>query len=154
MKTLTTIVAACGIALASFTFGASQEKVEKPMRLGAFSVSLAVKDIKASKAFYEKLDFKAVGGKLEQNWLVMQNDTTTIGLFQGMFESNVLTFNPGWDNNKKVLKEFADVRVIQEVLRKRGITFTMEADIETKGPAFCMLADPDGNVIYLDQHTK
>ena len=122
------------------------------MELGNFSVSLAVKDIKASKAFYEKLDFKEVGGKLEQNWIILQNGTTTIGLFQGMFEKNIMTFNPGWTKDKETLEDFQDVRELQSVLKERGIEMTLEADPATEGPASFVIADPDGNTILVDQH--
>ncbi len=122
------------------------------MQLGVFSVSLAVKDIKASKAFYEKLDFHEVGGNLEQNWVVLQNGTTTIGLFQGMFENNILTFNPGWNKDKETLKEFQDVRELQSKLKERGLKPVTEADVSSKGPASFVLADPDGNMILFDQH--
>ena len=122
------------------------------MKLGNFSVSLAVKDIKASKAFYEKLDFKQVAGKLEQNWVILQNGTTTIGLFQGMFEKNSLTFNPGWDHEMKTPKEFQDVRELQRTLKQRGVKLETEADESTDGPASLMLMDPDGNPILVDQH--
>ena len=129
-----------------------QTKTDEPVQLGNFSVSLTVKDIKASKAFYEKLDFKQVSGKLEQNWVVLQNGTTKIGLFQGMFEKNSLTFNPGWDNEKKTLKEFQDVRELQRILKQRGIQLETEADESSEGPAFFSFADPDGNPILVDQH--
>ncbi|MCY2958888.1 MAG: VOC family protein [Planctomycetota bacterium] len=122
------------------------------MQLGNFSVSLTVKDIKASKAFYEKLDFKQVGGKLEQNWVVLQNGTTKIGLFQGMFEKNSLTFNPGWDSERKTPKDFQDVRELQRVLKQRGVKLETEADESTDGPASFTLVDPDGNPILVDQH--
>ena len=122
------------------------------MQLGNFSISLAVKDIKASKAFYEKLDFKQVNGDLEQNWIVLQNGTTTVGLFQGMFERNMLTFNPGWTPEKKTLKDFQDVRDLQRTLKERGIKLQTEADETTDGPASFMLVDPDGNPILVDQH--
>ncbi len=122
------------------------------MDLGNFSVSLAVKDIKASKAFYEKLDFKQVGGKLEQNWVILQNGTTTIGLFQGMFPTNILTFNPGWTTDKKALEDFQDVRELQRTLKGRGIELTTEADESGTGVASFTLADPDGNAILFDQH--
>jgi predicted lactoylglutathione lyase len=131
----------------------SQESVkEKTMQLGNFSVSLAVKDIKASKAFYEKLDFQEVGGKLDQNWIILQNGTTTIGLFQGMFEKNIMTFNPGWNKDAETLKEFQDVRELQSKLRQRGIQPVTEADASSKGPASFVLNDPDGNMILFDQH--
>ena len=129
-----------------------QEAPAKPLELGNFSVSLAVKDIKASKAFYEKLDFVQVGGKLEQNWVVLQNGTTTIGLFQGMFEKNSLTFNPGWDHERKTPAEFQDVRELQRVLKSRGLKPQPEADETSEGPAFFALVDPDGNPILVDQH--
>ncbi|HTF91072.1 MAG TPA: VOC family protein [Planctomycetota bacterium] len=122
------------------------------MALGNFSVSLNVKDIKASKAFYEKLDFKQVSGVLEQNWVVLQNGSTKIGLFQGMFDKNSLTFNPGWDSDKKTLKEFQDVRELQKILKQRGLKLDAEADESTDGPAFFTLTDPDGNPILVDQH--
>jgi len=128
------------------------DKKDDSMQLGNFSVSLAVKDIKVSKAFYEKLDFKQVGGKLEQNWVVLQNGTTTIGLFQGMFEKNSLTFNPGWDHERKTPKDFQDVRELQRVLKERGLKLSTEADESTDGPAFLALVDPDGNPILVDQH--
>ena len=129
-----------------------QEAPAKPLELGNFSVSLAVKDIKASKAFYEKLDFVQVGGKLEQNWVVLQNGTTKIGLFQGMFEKNSLTFNPGWDHERKTPAEFQDVRDLQRVLKSRGLKPQPEADEASEGPAFFALVDPDGNPILVDQH--
>lgn len=122
------------------------------MQLGNFSVSLAVKDIAASKAFYETLGFGVVGGVQAQGWLVLQNDTTKIGLFQGMFEQNIMTFNPGWDGNAKALESFQDVREIQALLKERGVELTTEADPESKGPASLTLIDPDGNAILVDQH--
>ncbi|MGE3167026.1 MAG: VOC family protein [Planctomycetota bacterium] len=122
------------------------------MQLGNFSVSLTVKDIKLSKAFYENLDFKQVGGKLEQNWVVLQNGTTKIGLFQGMFEKNLLTFNPGWDDERKTPKDFQDIREIQRVLKQRGVKLQTEADESTDGTAHFTLVDPDGNPILFDQH--
>lgn len=129
-----------------------QDKNIESLQLGNFSVSLAVKDIKASKAFYEKLDFKQVGGKLEQNWVVLQIGSTTIGLFQGMFEKNSLTFNPGWDHEKKTPKDFQDVRELQRILKQRGMQLRTEADEKSSGPAHFTLADPDGNPILVDQH--
>lgn len=122
------------------------------MRLGKFSISLAVKDIHASKAFYEKLDFEPAGGDIEQNWLILQNGSTTIGLFQGMFDSNIMTFNPGWDDSASTLEEFDDVRVLQNALKERGLELLTEADAGGSGPASVTLADPDGNQILLDQH--
>ena len=122
------------------------------MDLGAFSVSLAVKDIEASKTFYEKLDFSVFAGEQSQNWLIMKNGEHVIGLFQGMFEKNILTFNPGWDSDAKQLKEFTDVRELQRRLKARGIPIISEADETSTGPASFMVADPDGNVILVDQH--
>jgi len=125
---------------------------ESPLRLGKFSVSLAVKDLARSRAFYEKLGFKVTGGEQAQNWLLLQNDSATIGLFQGMFSKNMLTFVPGWDRNDKPLPDFDDVRDIQKTLKNRGLALTMEADEASTGPASLMLADPDGNPILLDQY--
>ena len=122
------------------------------MRLGNFSVSLAVKDIAASRAFYEKLGFQAIGGDQAQNWLILQNETSTVGLFQGMFEKNSLTFNPGWDRTGSTLPDFDDIRAIQRTLKSRGLTLATEADESTSGPASLMVLDPDGNQILLDQH--
>jgi catechol 2,3-dioxygenase-like lactoylglutathione lyase family enzyme len=122
------------------------------MDLGNFSVSLTVKDIKASKTFYEKLDFKEVAGKLEQNWIVLQNGNARIGLSQGMFDKNIMTFNPGWGTDKEILKEFQDVRELQRTLKARGLTMAPEADEATEGPAHFMVADPDGNTLLFDQH--
>lgn len=122
------------------------------MKLGAFSISLAVKDIHKSKAFYEKLGFTYKGGNIEQNWIVLKNENAVIGLFQGMFEGNIITFNPGWDGNAQNLDEFDDVRAIQEHLRQAGINLNAEADIQTEGPAYITLTDPDGNNILIDQH--
>ena len=122
------------------------------MRLGKFSISLAVKDIHASKAFYEKLDFEVVGGDIDQNWLILQNSGTTIGLFQGMFDSNIMTFNPGWDDDASALENFDDVRVLQAVMKERGVALSTEADADGDGPASVTLADPDGNQILIDQH--
>lgn len=125
---------------------------EKQMRLGNFSVSLAVKDLAASRAFYEKLGFRAVGGDAAKNWLILQNETSTIGLFQGMFDRNILTYNPGWDRNCATLPDFDDVRDIQRELKSRDLTLASAADESTTGPASCMLVDPDGNPILIDQH--
>lgn len=122
------------------------------MKLGAFSVSLTVKDIKLSKLFYEQLGFKEFGGDIEQNWMIMKNGTTTIGLFQGMFDQNILTFNPGWDGNANKLKSFRDVRDIQKELKTKGFTMITEADETTSGPASFVIVDPDGNPILVDQH--
>ena len=122
------------------------------MELGAFSVSLAVKDIAASKAFYEKLGFTVFAGNQAQNWLIMKNGDHAIGLFQGMFEKNILTFNPGWDSNAQKLASFTDIRVVQKHLKDQGVTLVSEADESSTGPASLMMVDPDGNTILLDQH--
>ena len=122
------------------------------MNLGNFSVSLAVKDIEASKVFYEKLGFTVFGGKQAQNWLIMKNGDQVIGLFQGMFDKNILTFNPGWDSNAQLLPEFTDVRELQRQLKERGVGMISEADEATSGPASFMFVDPDGNTILIDQH--
>ncbi len=121
------------------------------MQLGNFSVSLTVKDIAASRAFYEKLGFKVVSGNQAQNWLVMKKDDVKIGLFQGMFEKNILTFNPGWDSNGQELPSYTDIREIQRQLKNQGVTMTLEADEKTTGPASFMIQDPDGNPILFDQ---
>lgn len=122
------------------------------MQLGAFSVSLAVKDLAASKLFYEKLGFRNFAGDPSQNWLILKNGEIVIGLFQGMFERNILTFNPGWDSNARPLKSFTDVRVLQRRLKAEGVVLQQEADDSTQGPASFMIADPDGNPILFDQH--
>ena len=122
------------------------------MELGAFSVSLAVKDIEASKLFYEKLGFAVFAGDQSQNWLIMKNGDHAIGLFQGMFEKNILTFNPGWSNDAQPLSEFTDIRELQRSLREHGVILLSEADESTSGPASLMLVDPDGNMILMDQH--
>ena len=122
------------------------------MELGAFSVSLAVKDIAASRAFYEKLGFVAFGGQIAQNWLILKNGSHVIGLFQGMFDKNILTFNPGWDQNAAKLPAFTDVRDLQRQLKAAGVTLVTEADETTTGPASFVVTDPDGNPILVDQH--
>lgn len=122
------------------------------MQLGAFSISLAVKDIEASRAFYEKLGFKSFGGDVAQNWLILKNGDHIIGLFQGMFEKNILTFNPGWDQEANKLDSFTDVRELQRQLKAQGIAFDTEADETTTGPAHFILIDPDGNPVLVDQH--
>ena len=153
MKALTLAGALASIAIVATTTTPSAEtKEKKAMELGNFSVSLTVKDIKASKAFYEKLDFKEVAGKLEENWIVLQNGNARIGLFQGMFDKNIMTFNPGWTKDKETLKDFQDVRELQRTLKARGITMAPEADETTEGPAHFMVTDPDGNTILVDQH--
>lgn len=122
------------------------------MKLGAFSVSLSVKDIKASKQFYENLGFTVFAGDLAKNYLIMKNEDSLIGLFQGMFENNILTFNPGWDANAKEMESFDDVRKIQQDLLDKGINIANTVDNNTSGPASFMVTDPDGNVILIDQH--
>lgn len=122
------------------------------MTVGAFSISLSVKDIKASKQFYEHLGFSVFAGDLEKNYLIMKNGNALIGLFQGMFQNNILTFNPGWDENAQTLASFDDVRTIQQQLKSKGLNLLSEADETTSGPASLMVADPDGNVVLFDQH--
>jgi len=122
------------------------------MELGAFSISLAVKDIEASKAFYEKLGFNAFMGDISQNWLILRNGAHVIGLFQGMFERNSLTFNPGWDSNTQKLDHFTDVRELQKQLKAQGVELMSEADESGTGPASFIVLDPDGNPILFDQH--
>lgn len=122
------------------------------MKLGAFSISLAVKDIHKSKEFYEKLGFTYKAGNLDQNWVVLKNENAVIGLFQGMFEGNIITFNPGWDVNAQNIDEFDDVRTIQKHLKNYGIDLIKEADTTTEGPEYIILTDPDGNKILIDQH--
>jgi catechol 2,3-dioxygenase-like lactoylglutathione lyase family enzyme len=122
------------------------------MKLGAFSVSLSVKDIKVSKQFYENLGFSVFAGDINKNYLIMKNEHALIGLFQGMFENNILTFNPGWDENAQKLDTFEDIRKIQQRLKQKGIQFETEADENGSGPASFTILDPDGNAILLDQH--
>lgn len=122
------------------------------MKLGAFSVSLSVKDLKISKAFYEKLGFSVFAGGMEQNYLIMKNGDVVIGLFQGMFEENILTFNPGWDQNCNTPDSFTDVRDLQKELKTQGVEIKTEADESTTGPASFVVIDPDGNPILFDQH--
>ena len=122
------------------------------MELGAFSVSLAVKDVEVSKLFYEKLGFTVFAGDQSQNWLIMKNGDHTIGLFQGMFDKNVLTFNPGWNSDAQPLREFTDIRELQRQLKERGVTMISETDQNSTGPTSFMILDPDGNTILVDQH--
>lgn len=146
--------------VASFSFGFYLRKGDHRgrnhqtthMKLGAFSVSLSVKDIQASKKFYENLGFTAIGGDLKKNYLIMKNGNALVGLFQGMFKGNILTFNPGWDESGQVVDPFDDVRKIQQHLTREGIQLTSMADETTTGPASITLTDPDGNVILIDQH--
>ncbi len=155
---LTSLVTVCYLNAAfaqksinNFTEINKTEKQNK-MKLGAFSISLNVKDLKTSKEFYEKLGFNPFAGSMEQNFFIMKNDNALIGLFQGMFQGNILTFSPGWDENASSLEHFDDIREIQKKLKNSGLKLTSEADDKTKGPASLMLTDPDGNVILLDQH--
>jgi catechol 2,3-dioxygenase-like lactoylglutathione lyase family enzyme len=122
------------------------------MVLGAFSISLAVNDLEASRAFYEKFGFEVVGGDALENWLILKNGDHVIGLFQGMFEKNILTFNPGWDQNGEPLETFTDVRDLQRELKARGVELLTEADEASTGPASFTAVDPDGNPILVDQH--
>jgi len=122
------------------------------MKLGAFSISLSVKDLEVSKQFYENLGFTAWAGSLAQNYLIMKSDTTLIGLFQGMFEGNLLTFNPGWDQDAQLVPDFDDIRTIQQTLQSKNIALLSEVPADTSGPASLMVKDPDGNILLLDQH--
>ncbi len=122
------------------------------MELGAFSISLAVKDIEASREFYEKFGFRVFGGDASQNWLIMKNGETAIGLFQGMFEKNMLTFNPGWDSNAGALDKYTDIRELQRLLKEQDVELMSEADESSAGPASFIAVDPDGNPILVDQH--
>ena len=122
------------------------------MSIGGFSLSLAVKDLKTSQIFYEKLGFQVVGGEFGQGWLILRSKDCTIGLFEGMFELNMLTFNPGWDNEGEEVEPFKDIRVLQEELREKGISFFSEVDLTTEGPGSFIIEDPDGNPILVDQH--
>lgn len=144
--------------IASFAIGmytnpiVAKQQAEEKLKLGAFSMSLSVKDLKASKEFYEELGFVVSGGAMEKRYLIMKNETTLIGLFQGFFKSNMLTFNPGWDVNAKNVDPFDDVRKIQRSLKSHGRQLLTEANESTTGPASCMVTDPDGNIILIDQH--
>ncbi len=122
------------------------------MKLGAFSVSLSVKDLATSKSFYEKLGFSVFAGDMEKNYLIMKNESSLIGLFQGMFENNILTFNPGWNNDAQTLESFDDVRSIQKELKSKGVQLVSEVDESTEGPGSFVVIDPDGNSILVDQH--
>ncbi|WP_434052346.1 MAG: VOC family protein [Roseibium sp.] len=122
------------------------------MQLGAFSISLTVKDLQKSKAFYEGLGFSDLGGSGSDEWAILKNGDTVIGLFQGMFEKNMLTFNPGWDQSAQTLDEFQDIRELQKELKAKGYAFQSEADETTSGPASFVLVDPDGNPVLVDQH--
>jgi catechol 2,3-dioxygenase-like lactoylglutathione lyase family enzyme len=144
-------LAAASLAINGAVFVWGQQTAKTNVRLGNFSVSLTVKDLKASREFYEKLGFHSITGN-GRNWSILQNDTATIGLFQGMFEKNSLTFNPGWDRNSTTLKDFDDVRTLQRALKAAGIKLQTEADEKSTGPASFSLLDPDGNPILVDQH--
>jgi catechol 2,3-dioxygenase-like lactoylglutathione lyase family enzyme len=122
------------------------------MQLGAFSISLSVKDLEASEQFYEKLGFTHFGGNKSQNWLILKNGDTLIGLFQDMFPNNILTFNPGWNSDAETLKDFTDIRDLQKALKEKGMEFSTEADPDGEGPASFTIMDPDGNAILVDQH--
>jgi catechol 2,3-dioxygenase-like lactoylglutathione lyase family enzyme len=130
----------------------SSADTQENLKLGAFSVSLNVKDLKTSKEFYENLGFRVFGGGMDKNYLIMKNGNALIGLFKGMFEGNILTFNPGWDENAANIETFDDVRKIQSQLKNKGISIAPEVDDKTSGPGFIMLSDPDGNKILIDQH--
>ncbi len=125
---------------------------EHPMQLGNFSISLAVKDLQASRDFYEKFGFVALGGDPSKGWLILKNGDHVIGLFQGMFEKNMLTFNPGWDSNAQTLSSYTDIRELQRQLKRKGVKLVTEADETTTGPAHFIAVDPDGNPILVDQH--
>ncbi len=154
MPTRRKMITATATAAATATVAAGQAETAAPtnMKLGAFSVSLAVKDIQASKKFYEKFGFSAFMGSEAKKWLMLRNGDTVIGLFQGMFEKNTFTFNPGWDANAKQLGKYTDVRDLQRHLKSQGVKLTTEADEGTKGPGSFMAIDPDGNPILFDQH--
>ena len=151
MATLLACVLAGCVSTQPTTLPAGRHEGDKPLRLGNFSVSLAVKDLAASRAFYEKLGFRGVGGD-GVRWLILQNPTCTIGLFQGMFDKNILTFNPGWDRSSTTLPDYEDVRDIQRTLKGRWLVPTAAADESSTGPASMVLTDPDGNPILIDQH--
>ena len=159
LSILSFLVILCCSALYPFSGSGSDETsksstAKNKMQLGNFSISLTVKDINASKDFYEKLGFHVSGGDLKRKYVIMQNDTSTVGLYQGMFEKNSLTYNPGWDRDCNTLPEFQDVREIQSELKKRGLNPVVAADESTNGPAFLTLVDPDGNPILIDQHVS
>lgn len=149
MKKTTFIILALAVA---FSLGFITNRKKEDMKVGAFSMSLSVKNLQASKEFYENLGFKVFGGGMDKNYLIMKNGNALIGLFQGMFQGNILTFNPGWDENAKKMDQYNDVREIQKHLKAKNIKLASEADENTKGPASFMVTDPDGNVILFDQH--
>jgi lactoylglutathione lyase len=146
------VIAACAGIVSCAQVTPSNVAGSNPMQLGAFSISLAVKDIEASKNFYEKMGFKIVSGNAKQKWLVLKNGDHKIGLFQGMFEKNMMTFNPGWDKNAAKVDSFTDIRELQRQLKAKGIPLQKEADEKSSGPASFIVVDPDGNTILVDQH--
>ena len=148
MKKLTILF----MLISSFAFSQNQEKPKNNMELGAFSISLKVKDIRKSVEFYEKLGFTYKNGNIDQNWIVLKNGNTVIGLFQGFIDENTLTFNPGWNQSAQEVNPFTDVRDIQKNLKEKGVKIDREADSKTKGPEYIILKDPDGNPILIDQH--
>jgi len=157
MKTVSTLLVVLALSAWQPSEGLSRKQNPdssrtEEMNLGAFSISLAVKDLKKSHEFYAKLGFKEAGGNAKQNWLILRNGNHTIGLFQGMFEKNIITFNPGWNNQAKNLEEFTDIREIQKQLKAAGLELITEADESTKGPASLTMLDPDGNPVLIDQH--
>jgi len=154
MKILTTLLGGTMLAVLPTLTQDTEPAKERTMDLGAFSISLAVKDLAVSRAFYAKLGFTEAGGNAEQNWLILRNGTTTIGLFQGMFDGNIMTFNPGWDWKAEPVDEFTDVRELQKRLKAAGIQPVTEADEAGSGPASCVVVDPDGNTILFDQHVE
>lgn len=142
----------CGFTLSEMRHVYDDDETQKPLRLGAFSMSLNVKDLQASKAFYEKMGFRVHGGSEKAKYLVMRNGDALVGLFQGFFEGNILTFNPGWDVNKSKIEDFDDVRQIHAQLKADGFSFTSEGMEGENGPGYFTLNDPDGNQILIDQH--
>jgi len=148
------ILTGCASTTQTSTTATTPTTEREPMSLGAFSNSLAVKDLQASREFYETLGFEAAGGDPAHGWLILRNGTTTIGLFQGMFDKNIMTFNPGWTSKAEPIDEFEDVRAIQQRLRDAGITLLVEAEESGTGPAHFVLEDPDGNQVMFDQHVK
>ena len=137
---------------AAAQYGYDRAKEAETMDLGTFSISLAVKDLEASRVFYEKFGFTVFAGNAERHWLIMKNGDHAIGLFQGMFDKNMLTFNPGWDRNAQPLHTFTDIRDLQRQIKASGVQLQSEADEKTTGPACLVVIDPDGNPIFVDQH--
>jgi catechol 2,3-dioxygenase-like lactoylglutathione lyase family enzyme len=143
---------AAGAAIGATVVTTTTSSSKSAMKLGTFSLSLTVKDLATSRAFYEKLGFREVMGEPKKNWLILRHGETTLGLFQGMFPRNTLTFNPGWDGQNQPLPQFDDIRELQRHFKAQGLKLDLEADEKSKGPAHLMLTDPDGNPILLDQH--